>query len=220
MGFFIVRPEHRGRGLGNILWQARRQRLLARLKPGATAGLDGVFAMLRTITPPVAFVFSHRNLRFRASIPGQGLTPPQDGAAKRQEIVPLAQVPLPNCSIMIAVAFRLPGQPLCGPGLRNPMRSALACLRAGQLAGYGVVRRMPRWLQDRPAVCRRHRRDPARSMGSWRPPPLAVRCFWMPLKTIRLRCSSFRNSGCRRFLVAHACIWGRHPRCAMSASSA
>ncbi|MCA9989211.1 MAG: GNAT family N-acetyltransferase, partial [Anaerolineales bacterium] len=45
MGFFIVRPEFRGRGLGDILWHERRARLLARLQPGATIGLDGVFTM-------------------------------------------------------------------------------------------------------------------------------------------------------------------------------
>ena len=45
MGFFIIRPEFRGRGLGNVLWHARRERLLARLRPGASIGMDGVFAM-------------------------------------------------------------------------------------------------------------------------------------------------------------------------------
>ena len=45
MGFFIVRPEWRGRGLGRELWWARRTRLLDRLEPGATVEMDGVFAM-------------------------------------------------------------------------------------------------------------------------------------------------------------------------------
>jgi GNAT superfamily N-acetyltransferase len=45
MGFFIVRPEFRGHGFGNALWHARRERLMARLRPGASIGLDGVFAM-------------------------------------------------------------------------------------------------------------------------------------------------------------------------------
>ena len=34
MGFFIMRPELRGRGLGGRLWHARRDRLRARLHPG------------------------------------------------------------------------------------------------------------------------------------------------------------------------------------------
>ena len=45
MGLFIVRPEFRRRGLGHALWQARRTRMIARLHPGASIGMDGVFTM-------------------------------------------------------------------------------------------------------------------------------------------------------------------------------
>ncbi|MCB0053321.1 MAG: GNAT family N-acetyltransferase, partial [Caldilinea sp.] len=67
MGFFIVRPEYRGRGLGDALWHARRARLLARLRPGASIGMDGVFDMQHYYAKG-GFVFSHRDLRFRAEI--------------------------------------------------------------------------------------------------------------------------------------------------------
>jgi len=46
MGLFIVGPDCRGRKLGAQLWTARRDRLLSRLDPGATIGLDGVDAMV------------------------------------------------------------------------------------------------------------------------------------------------------------------------------
>ena len=46
MGLFIVEPEYRGQGLGRKLWFARRDRLLARLDPGASIGLDAVDAMV------------------------------------------------------------------------------------------------------------------------------------------------------------------------------
>lgn len=45
MGFFIVKPEHRSKGIGRKLWHLRRDTLLARLNPGASIGMDGVVAM-------------------------------------------------------------------------------------------------------------------------------------------------------------------------------
>lgn len=45
MGFFIVKPEWRGKGIGEKLWLQRRDLLLSRLEPGAAIGMDGVLAM-------------------------------------------------------------------------------------------------------------------------------------------------------------------------------
>ncbi len=45
MGLFIVRSDFRGQGIGTKLWYLRRDRLLARLKNGASIGMDGVVAM-------------------------------------------------------------------------------------------------------------------------------------------------------------------------------
>lgn len=45
MGFFIIRPEYRGQGFGDVLWQARKTRLLGRLTEGAAIGMDGVLNM-------------------------------------------------------------------------------------------------------------------------------------------------------------------------------
>lgn len=63
MGFFIVKPEYRGQGLGTKLWFYRRDRLLSRLKKGASIGMDGVFAM-QSFYAKGGFQFSHRDLRF------------------------------------------------------------------------------------------------------------------------------------------------------------
>ncbi|SER74019.1 Acetyltransferase (GNAT) domain-containing protein [Nitrosomonas sp. Nm51] len=136
MGFFIIRPEYRGRGLGNTLWHARRDRLLARLRPGACIGLDGVFAM-QDYYARGGFVFSHRNMRFRAEIPEHYGAPLIDEA----EIVPLTSVPF---------AWIQAYDRICFPALRTaflkawtnlPDALALGCRREGKLAGYGVVRR-------------------------------------------------------------------------------
>ena len=45
MGFFIVRPEFRGFGIGRHLWVQRRDALFDRLNPGAAIGMDGVVDM-------------------------------------------------------------------------------------------------------------------------------------------------------------------------------
>ena len=45
MGFFIVKPEYRGHGLGTKLWFARREKLQSRLNSPACIGMDGVFEM-------------------------------------------------------------------------------------------------------------------------------------------------------------------------------
>ena len=46
MGFFIVRPELRGQGIGREFWTWRRDLLRSRLSASAAIGMDGVFDML------------------------------------------------------------------------------------------------------------------------------------------------------------------------------
>ncbi len=62
MGFFIVRPDLRGRGVGRDFWTWRRDTLLARLQPGATIGMDGVVAMQQFYADG-GFTFAHRTAR-------------------------------------------------------------------------------------------------------------------------------------------------------------
>jgi GNAT superfamily N-acetyltransferase len=69
MGLFIVRPDRRGAGLGTRLWTLRRDRLLARLDPGASIGMDGVFAMV-PFYERGGFRFAYRTLRFEGSASG------------------------------------------------------------------------------------------------------------------------------------------------------
>jgi ribosomal protein S18 acetylase RimI-like enzyme len=136
MGFFIVVPEFRGRGLGNTLWHARRERLLARLRPGASVGLDGVFAMQGYYTKG-GFVFSHRNVRFRAEIPDQPLTPTRGG----EEIVTLAEIPFDELLGYDRTCFPAPRTAFLKAWIAQPDALALACRRDGKLSGYGVIRR-------------------------------------------------------------------------------
>lgn len=136
MGFFIVRPEYRGQGLGNALWHARRERLLARLRPGASIGMDGVFAM-QDYYAKGGFVFSHRNMRFRAEIPERPATSLVDG----QDIVPLATFPFDQVLDYDRTCFPASRPTFLRGWIAQPDALALGCRREGGLSGYGVVRR-------------------------------------------------------------------------------
>lgn len=154
MGFFIVRPEFRGQGLGNRLWHARRERLLARLRPGDTIGMDGVFAM-QDYYAKGGFVFSHRDIRFRAEIPH----PPPNPPVGAETIVPLAQVPFDQVLAYDRTCFPAPRPTFLAGWIHQPDALALGCLRAGQLSGLGVIRRCgegckigPLFADDAPAA--------------------------------------------------------------------
>jgi len=154
MGFFIVRPEFRGRGFGNTLWHVRRDRLLSRLLPGASIGMDGVFTM-QDYYAKGGFVFSHRDLRFRADIPAHPAAP----AAGGDVIVPLAGVPLEQLLDYDRTCFPAARRTFLEGWIAQPDASALGCRRAGRLSGYGVVRRCregckigPLFADDAPAA--------------------------------------------------------------------
>jgi GNAT superfamily N-acetyltransferase len=136
MGFFIIRPEFRGRGFGNALWHARRDRLLARLRPGASIGLDGVFAM-QDYYARGGFVFSHRDIRFRADIPER----PSTAQADNENIVPLSDVPFDQVLEYDRTCFPASRVTFLKGWISQSDALALGCLRNGKLSGYGVVRR-------------------------------------------------------------------------------
>jgi len=66
MGFFIMRPDFRGKGYGNLLWNWRRNHLLSRLKEPKIIGMDGVFTM-QSYYAKGGFTFHYRGLRFEGS---------------------------------------------------------------------------------------------------------------------------------------------------------
>lgn len=154
MGFFIVRPEYRGRGLGKALWHARRDRLLARLRPGATIGLDGVFAM-QGFYAKGGFVFSHRSMRFRTET-AKGATPSQ---SDDEDISPLSGVPFDQVLDYDRTCFPASRPTFVKGWISQPDALALGCRRDGKLSGYGVVRRCregckigPLFADDTPAA--------------------------------------------------------------------
>lgn len=136
MGFFIVQPEYRGQGLGNVLWHARRKRLLDRLRPGASIGLDGVFEM-QDYYARGGFVFSHRDMRFRVEVMDRPETLRNDD----QNIIPLTAVPFDQLLDYDRTCFPAMRPNFLRGWIAQPDALALGCLRDGNLIGYGVVRR-------------------------------------------------------------------------------
>lgn len=135
MGFFIVRPEFRGRGLGDRLWHARRDRLLGRLRPGASIGMDGVFNM-QDYYARGGFAFSHRDIRYRLDQPARFTTDPSAG-----DILPLANLDFESLLAYDRTCFPAPRRAFLQGWIAQPEALALGCLRDGRLSGYGVVRR-------------------------------------------------------------------------------
>jgi len=136
MGFFIVRPEYRGRGIGNTLWHARRQRLIDRLRPGATIGLDGVFEM-QDYYAKGGFAFSHRNMRFRAEI----TEAPATSRDADKTITPLSSIPFSQVLDYDRTCFPAMRANFLREWISQPDALALGHLHNGKLNGYGVVRR-------------------------------------------------------------------------------
>jgi GNAT superfamily N-acetyltransferase len=135
MGFFIVRPEYRGRGFGNTLWHARRKRLLQRLNPAASIGMDGVFNM-QDYYAKGGFVFSHRDMRFRTEIKVHPATSSDD-----KNIMPLNEVPIDSVLDYDRTCFPASRPAFLKAWISQPDALALGYLRDGKLKGYGVVRR-------------------------------------------------------------------------------
>jgi GNAT superfamily N-acetyltransferase len=129
MGFFIIRPDHRGRGLGRRLWLHRRDRLLARLRAPPVIGMDGVFAM-QGFYARGGFVLCNRDLRFE----GVGAAAPVDSLAD------LASVPFAELARYDAAHFPAARGQFLKAWIAQSGSRALGAMRDGVLRGYGVIR--------------------------------------------------------------------------------
>lgn len=87
MGFFIIRPELRGQGLGAQLWHERVRLLRQRLRAGAPIGMDGVFDM-QPFYANGGFTFHHRSPRMA----GVGVSCRPDAALAELSSLPFERV--------------------------------------------------------------------------------------------------------------------------------
>ncbi len=131
LGCYIVRPELRGSGLGLQLWQAGMGYLA-----GRCVGLDGVVAQQANYRKS-GFTLAHRNIRYSLAAGPRPAAPPPG------LVVPAATLPFAEIAALDRQCFPTAREAFLRPWLSLPGHTALAVVRDGRLAGYGVVRPCP-----------------------------------------------------------------------------
>jgi GNAT superfamily N-acetyltransferase len=128
LGFYIVRPGHRGQGHGLALWRAA----MARLAPG-TVGLDGVVEQQANYRRS-GFALLHRNIRYGAPQPR---APRVVGAPP---IRPATDLPFDALAAFDRRCFPAPRDAFLRAWLAAPGHIARIATGPGGLLGYGVLR--------------------------------------------------------------------------------
>jgi hypothetical protein len=128
LGFYIVRPDLRGRGYGLRTWQAGMAHAQAR-----TVGLDGVVAQQHNYRKS-GFTLAYNNIRFGGSVTGVAAPP----AAASPTTVPLAQLPFDTIARNDIFPAARPA--FLRAWLAAPGHVGRALVRDGRLAAWGVIR--------------------------------------------------------------------------------
>lgn len=127
VGFYIVKPAYRGRGLGIRIWNAAMERL-----EGRTIGLDGVVDQQSNYSRS-GFVYAHRNVRYRGVVPSAT-------AARDERVVALGEVPFDDLAVYDRPFFPDDRTRFLRSWTTQPGATALGVLEGGRIRGYGVFR--------------------------------------------------------------------------------
>lgn len=126
LGFYMVKPEYRGKGYGIQIWNAG----LALLS-GRTIGLDGVVAQQGNYKKS-GFTLAYSNVRYQGV--GGGHYPVDSG------IVPLSTLAFDDIYAYDQAFFPDNRREFLRCWIAQPQSTALGILRNNKLAGYGVLR--------------------------------------------------------------------------------
>jgi GNAT superfamily N-acetyltransferase len=126
LGFYIVRPDLRGRGLGLRIWNAAIAHAGAR-----TIGLDGVVAQQENYQTS-GFQLAYPNIRY-----GGHVAP---AAVPRADVVPLAEIPFPALLADDATVFPAARAAFLRAWIDAPGHVGRALMRDGAVAAWGVIR--------------------------------------------------------------------------------
>ena len=126
VGFYIVKPEFRGKGFGLRLWQAAITQLA-----GRNIGLDGVVAQQDNYMES-GFKLAYRNIRYQVKIPNI--------SGENPNIENLRTVAFDKLMAYDSAHFFTPRSDFLTRWISQPSSRALGYMKNGKLQGYGVVR--------------------------------------------------------------------------------
>jgi ribosomal protein S18 acetylase RimI-like enzyme len=126
LGFYIVKPEYRGKGYGIQIWNASLKYL-----EGRNIGLDGVVAQQENYKKS-GFKLAYRNIRYE----GVGGGNP----SQNLEIVKLSTLPFETIDLYDQPFFPANRSQFIKSWINQPECHALGIMKNGNLAGYGVIR--------------------------------------------------------------------------------
>jgi GNAT superfamily N-acetyltransferase len=126
LGFYIVRPDLRGRGFGLQIWKAAIAHAGSRV-----IGLDGVVAQQANYRKS-GFQFAYPNVRYGGTVTAVG--PP------RADVVALTEVPFAAIAADDASVFPARRAGFLRAWITAPGHIGCARMREGRLAGWGVIR--------------------------------------------------------------------------------
>jgi GNAT superfamily N-acetyltransferase len=126
LGFYIVRPDLRGKGFGLRIWDAAIAHAGARV-----VGLDGVVAQQDNYRKS-GFELAYANIRYGGTVAAPD--------AARAGVVTLCEVPLADVEADDATVFPAPRSAFLRAWIGAPGHIGYALARDGRLAGWGVIR--------------------------------------------------------------------------------
>ena len=125
LGFYIVKPQFRGRGFGMKMWRAA----MAYLGTERNISLDGVLAQQENYQKS-GFQIAYRHIRYEA----------KGGGVVRDGIVELKTVPFEKLVAYDQQLFPAERKQFLRLWIKQPNSAALGVVREGHIVGYGVVR--------------------------------------------------------------------------------